>query len=73
MVSFRRVADKMLKRELIQWAEKRLNLILPTSLTKTGMGSRIMVYLSDTKIMPRGQATQELQHIYYLRTGKNIK
>lgn len=70
MVSFRTVADKMLKKELINWAEERLNLKLTMNDTKTGMGSHIMRYLQETKIMPRGQATKELAQIYYLRTGK---
>lgn len=72
MVAFRTVADKMLKKELIEWAKKRLDLKLTMRNTKTGMGSRIMIDISQSKIMPFGQATIELAQIYYLCTGKKL-
>jgi len=42
MVSFRTMAEKMTKQELMTWAEQRLNLALTKNMTKIEMESQIM-------------------------------
>ena len=42
MVSFRTMAEKMTKQELMTWAEQRLNLVLTKNMTKIEMESQIM-------------------------------
>lgn len=71
MVSFRTMAEKMTKQELMNWAEQRLNLALTKNMTKIEIESKIMsgarkqgVKINDIK--------NEFNDIYHARTGKYL-
>jgi hypothetical protein len=49
MVSFRTMAEKITKQELMNWAEQRLNLVLTKNMTKIEMERSNHVRCSQTR------------------------
>jgi hypothetical protein len=71
MVSFRTVAEKMTKQELMDWSNHRLNLVLTKNMSKIEMGSKILT-ASRKQGVKMAQIKEEFDEIYHARTGKHL-